>query len=139
MQGGERTQIYYRVQNLPTVIDDTDHVSGLLPAPKDSTPAHAEQVDLVAGLFGMNVQVSEPEPEPEPEPMPEQTTFTYKSGKVKHELRLGSTLVKIGRTYYNTLGRKITAIYTDDTCKRTVPEKYYSRLFNVSEDPTLFS
>ena len=162
IEGGERTQIRYHVQAMPTVIDDTDHVAGLLPAPKDSNEDYTimgkasdgtqvvvaechheditpepEQMDLASSLFGMNVQTA-PEPEPESD-LTQNVLFTYKSGKVKHELRAGATIVKVGRMYYTQLGRKITAIYTDDTCKRTVPERYYTRLFNVSEDTTLFA
>lgn len=151
IEGGERTQIRYHVQMQPTVIDDTDHVAGYLPAPKDandtqvveaesrqeeSTPA-PEQMDLASSLFGMNVQTA-PESEPEAD-LTQNVMFTYMSGKVKHELRAGATIVKVGRAYYTQLGRKITAIYTDSTCKRTVPERHYARLFNVSEDPTLFA
>ena len=105
----------------------------------DITPEPEPAPDLAASLFGASVVVADPEPEPEPEETPQTVMFTYKSGKVKHELRAGSTIVKVGKNYYNLNGRKITAIYTDDTCKRIVPERYYSRLFNVSEDPTLFA
>ena len=163
---GERVE-FHPTRFRSTIIDDTDHVAGYLPAPKEanadytlmgkasdgtqvvvaechhedsthaeSTPA-PEQVDLASSLFGMNVQTA-PETEPEAD-LTQNVLFTYKSGKVKHELRAGSTIVKVGRTYYTQLGRKITAIYTDDTCKRTVPERFYTRLFNVSEDPTLFA
>lgn len=138
LQGGERTQIRYHVQMMPTVIDDTDHVSGLLPAPKDAAHEPEQMPDLAASLFQIPVTVAEPQPEPEPE-QDKNVLFTYKSGRVKHQLRAGATLVKVGRQYYTELGRKVTAIYTDETCKRTVPEQYYSRLFNVSEDPTLFA
>lgn len=122
----------------PTVIPSDGTIAGLLPAPGLPEPSQEHTPDLASALFGMNVQDA-PEPEPEPESTPQSVMFTYKSGKVKHELRAGATIVKMGRTYYNLNGRKISAIFTDDTCKRVVPEKYYSRLFNVSEDPTLFA
>ncbi len=125
-----------RCGNVRTIISDTDHVAGLLTAPALPEPAQENTPDLASALFGMNVQDA---PEPEPESTPQSVMFTYKSGKIKHELRAGATIVKMGRTYYNLNGRKISAIFTDDTCKRVVPEKYYSRLFNVSEDPTLFA
>ena len=77
--------------------------------------------------------------EPEPKPEAEGHVFTYKSGRKTYCITEGMTIVKVGAKFYTAAGRKIDNIYADPDCTTVVPLKWWERLFNVSEDPTLFA